>query len=122
MKAHARPSTSAEYLGAMLGRAWRRWLQQERYSVSWLVSKGLSATVAKILPWVLTLVALGVLLHIASWLALLLLFGVATVWVAKNPECDDDEQRQPEWRNGVSGFGLYNSDGYRVDPHNLDDE
>ncbi|MBN0401372.1 DUF3742 family protein, partial [Pseudomonas aeruginosa] len=71
--------------------------------------------------WVVKLVALGVLLYTASWLALLLVAAVVAAWVARNAGLDDDPT-EPEWRNGPAGFGLYTYDGFRIDPHIEDDE
>ncbi len=121
MKAHTQSSSTAGQAGAAIGRAWRRWLRQEHRVIGWLVSKGLSATVARPLLCMMILAILGLLLHMVSWLALLLAFAVVVAWIAGDAD-SDVEDHQPEWRNGISGFGLYNEDGYRVDPHNFDDE
>src|SRR5258708_1784776 len=121
MKANTEYNSTAERTGAVIGRAWRRWLRQEHRLIGWLVSKGLPATTAKTLLWIVTLAALAVLLYVALWLTLLLAFAFSVACAARNADWDE-EDHQPEWRNGVSGFGLYTTDGYRIDPHNSDDD
>ena len=121
MNGHTQSSSTAEHAGAVIGRAWRRWQRQEHRLICWLVCKGVPATTAKTLLWIVKLAILGLLLYAASWVTMLLAFAVAAAWVARNAGGAGDSH-QPEWRNGISGFGLYNQDGYRVDPHNFDDE
>src|SRR3546814_20270951 len=75
-------------------------------------------SVATILRWTFNLVALGVLLYAAFWLALLLVFAIAAAWAANN--ADGNDESETEWRNGPAGFGLYTSDGFRMDPHVYD--
>jgi hypothetical protein len=96
MKAHMQSSSTAEHAGAVIGRAWLRWLRQEHRLIGWLVSKGLPATAAKTLLWIVKLLGLAVLLYAALWLALLILFVVGT-WVARNANVDDEAA---EWAIG----------------------
>ena len=113
---------TAERLGRTLGRGWRAYVRGERRASSWLVSKGGAAAGATALVWVVKLVALGVLLYTTFWLAVLLLLGVAAAWMAGNSARDDDRwAQQDELRNGEAGFGLYSSNGQRLDPHDPND-
>ena len=113
---------TAERLGRTLGRGWRAYVRGERRVSSWLVSKGMPAAGATALVWVVKLVALGVLLYTTFWLAVLLLLGVAAVWMAGNSARDEDRwTQQDELRNGEAGFGLYSSNGQRLDPHDPND-
>ena len=113
------PQTSfAERLGQMLGRMWRACLRQERKGNGWLVAQGLPVGVAKAVLLVIKLVALGALLYVAFWLALLLVFAAVVAWVAGGKSSDEDE---PEWRMGLSGYGLYRGDT-RIDPGSPDDD
>ncbi len=73
-----------------------------------------------VLLWTAKLAVLGLLLYVAFWLAMLLVFAVVAAWVARN--LGPDETPEPEWRNGPAGFGLYTYDGYRIDPHVSDDD
>ncbi|WP_285643799.1 DUF3742 family protein [Pseudomonas sp. NBRC 100443] len=109
----------AERRGQTLGRVCRGYVRQERKVNGWLVGQGVSAGGATVLLWGVKLVVLGVLLYGAFWLAMLLLFAVTAVWTARNV---DWEEEQPQWRNGVFGFGLYHPDGSRIDPYDPDDE
>src|SRR5216683_6933688 len=90
MKAHMPSSRTAEHAGAVIGRAWRKWLRQEHRLIGWLISQGLSATAAKALLWIVKLVAFGVLLYEAFWLALLVVFAVAAAGVARYAGEKDD--------------------------------
>src|SRR3546814_340342 len=112
--------SKAERVGRWLARGWRGYVRGERWLSGWLVAQGVSASVATILRWTFNLVALGVLLYAAFWLALLLVFAIAAAWAANN--ADGNDESETEWRNGPAGFGLYTSDGFRIDPHVYDDD
>lgn len=111
--------SKAERVGRWLARGWRGYVHGEQWLSGWLVAQGVSASVATILRWTINLVALGVLLYAAFWLALLLVFAVIASWAINNTSSDDDEVT--EWRVGLSGYGLYRGDT-RVDPGHPDDE
>lgn len=106
----------AERLGRSFGRGWRAYARGERRVSIWLSSKGVPATGATALLWVVKLAVLGALLYFAFWLALLL---VGLLFVARGFGKGDDDFSLPreELRHGEAGFGLYSSDGYRLDPH-----
>jgi fatty acid desaturase len=106
--------STAERLGRSLGRGWRASARGERRVSNWLVSKGLPVVWAAALLWVVKLAVLGALLYVAFWLALLLVFGMAAAWVARNTPPEDDEEKL-EWRVGHSGFGLYDKNEWRRD-------
>lgn len=108
----------AERLGQALGRMWRAYMRQERKVNGWLVAQGLPVGVARALLLAIKLLALGVLLYVAFWLALLLVFALVAASVASRKSSDEEE---PEWRMGLSGYGLYRGDT-RIDPGNPDDD
>ncbi|ABI58360.1 conserved hypothetical protein [Nitrosomonas eutropha C91] len=109
----------ARRLGRAVSRS-ARWLQRrEHQAISWLVAKGLPATVAAALLWIVKLAVAAGLLYTAFWLAMLLMFAVIASWAINNTSSDDDELA--EWRVGLSGYGLYRGDT-RVDPGQPDDE
>ncbi|MBN0350450.1 DUF3742 family protein, partial [Pseudomonas aeruginosa] len=83
MNTTTRISTS-ERLGRTVGRGWRTYVRGERRLSNWLASKGVPVVGAAMGLWVVKLVALGVLLYTASWLALLLVAAVVAAWVARN--------------------------------------
>ena len=64
---------------------------------------------------------LGALLYSAFWLALLLAFAVTAAWLVQHDD-PDQEEPQPEWREGPNGFGLYDKSDWRIDPHVTDDD
>ncbi|CAP41421.1 MULTISPECIES: DUF3742 family protein [Alcaligenaceae] len=109
---------TAERLGRTFGRGWRAYARGERWASNWLVSKGVPAAGATVLVWAVKLAVLGVLLYVASWLALLVVF---LVFVAHGYDTDDLATPEPEWRDGHLGFGLYTVDEHRIDPHDPND-
>lgn len=109
------PRTSmAERAGRTLGRAWRGLVRQEARAVRWAAGKGMSVQVAKTLLWAVKLAALGILLFVAFWLALLLAFAAVAAWLAQHHD-EGREDKQPEWRDGHSGVGWYDKDNFRTD-------
>jgi len=118
MKATSR-NTNAERAGRWLGRAWRGLARQEARAVQWLAGKGLPAGVTRLLLGIVKLSILVLLLYSAFWLALLLLLGVAAAWVARTSDGEGDDKS--EWRQGHSGFGLYDKNEWRRDMGDPDD-
>lgn len=110
---------TAQRLGRSLGRGCRAYLRGERRLSAWLVLQGMSGRMAQVLLWTVKLGVLGVLLYFAVWLAALLALVVAAAQGDWGAEQDPPE---PEWREGPVGFGLYTYDGYRIDPHDFEDE
>src|SRR3546814_8388510 len=81
---------TAERLGRALGRGWRAYARGERRASSWLVSKGVPVVGAVVFVWVVKLAALGALLYVAFWFALVLLGVVVAGW-AMNQHHPDEE-------------------------------
>lgn len=119
MKAHP-PVGKAQRAGAACGRAWQGWLRQEKRLIAWGVTQGVPAALGQTLLWVVKLLLIGALFFLAFWVVLLVLFATVAAWAAKNQ--DYEEKQEPEWREGFSGYGLYNQDGDRIDPGGIDDE
>ena len=84
-----------------------------------LVANSWAPGVAKAVLLVVKLAALGTLLYIAFWFALLLLFAIAAAWTALNT--DWEEEQNTEWKTGAAGFGLYRGD-VRIDIGDPDEE
>lgn len=116
----AAQTTFAERMGQALGRAWHSCVRLDRRAHGWLLVQGWAPGAAKATLLVVKLVALGVLLYTAFWLALLFVFAIGAAWTARNT--DWNQTPEPEWKNGPAGFGLYTYDGYRIDPHVSDDD
>jgi len=108
-------------LGRGAGRAWRGYLRREQRVAGWLVTRGVPAGAATAVLWIVKLAVLGVLLYSAFWLALLLAFAVIAAWLVQH-DAPDQEEPQPEWREGPNGFGLYDKSDWRIDPHVTDDD
>lgn len=109
-------SSTAERFGRWLGRGWQGYRRRERRVVVRLASFGAPTGIATALVWIVKLAVLGVLLYTAFWLALLL---VCLLFVARGfgKSCEDISSPCDELRHGEAGFGLYSSDGHRLDPH-----
>ena len=86
----------AERTGLMLGRMWRGYVRQERKVSGWIVVQGVPAGGATAWLWIVKLVALGVLIYVAFWLAILLAFAVAVLWAVRGSDLDGAE----EWAVG----------------------
>ena len=93
----AAQNTFAERLGRMLGRAWRGCAHLDRRAQGWLLVRGWAPGAAKVTLLVAKLVAFGLLLYAAFWLALLVAFAVAAAWVARN---SGHEETSEEWAIG----------------------
>ena len=100
-------------LGRGAARAWRGYLRREQRVAGWLVTRGVPAGAATAVLWIVKLAVLGMLLYSVSWLVLLLAFAVVAAWLARN--ADEDDEKQPELRDGHSGVGLYDKDDWRID-------
>jgi hypothetical protein len=121
MKRTAPNSNSfAERAGRTLGRMWRGFLRRERSACGWLVSQGLPPGIARALLLMLRLAVLGVALYVAFWLAIAGICIAIAVWNGRNAEWY--RMPEPEWREGLAGYGLYTYDEFRIDPHDPQDE
>jgi len=110
--------STAERFGRWLGQGWRGYVRGERQVSGWLVSRGISVAVAITLMWAVKLAVLGMLLYVAFWIALLVVFAVVAAWTARNADWDEPE---PEWRNDLAGYGLYQGN-VRIDVGNPDED
>ena len=108
-------------LGRWAARAWRGYLRREQRVAGWLVTRGVPAGAATAVLWIVKLAVLGMLLYTVSWLVLLLAFAVTAAWLVQHDD-PDQEEPQPEWREGPNGFGLYDKSDWRIDPHVTDDD
>ena len=109
-------------LGRGAGRAWRGYLRREQRVAGWLVTRGVPASAATAVLWVVKLAVLGVLLYTAFWLALLLAFAAIAAWMVRNADADESsDDDEPQWRNGLDGYGLYRGE-VRIDGGSADDE
>ncbi|QQC64337.1 DUF3742 family protein [Paraburkholderia ginsengisoli] len=120
MAADRHHSGIAYRVGHWLGHAWRWFVVREQHAVDSLIRIGVPKTAAWVILWIVKLALLGVLLYGAFWLAILLAFAIAAAWIARNNDWSKDPE--PEWRHGPTGYGLYASNGYRIDPHDPEDE
>ncbi len=110
--------SNAERFGRWAGGMRRGFVLRERQFADWLMARGLSAGMATALLWVVKLLVLGVLLYIAFWFALLVVFVLLVVrGLAQNTQDEDLSAQKDEMRHGEAGYGLYSYSGQRIDPH-----
>ncbi|UVH51836.1 DUF3742 family protein [Pseudomonas sp. CBSPBW29] len=109
----------ADRLGRSIGRGWCAFRRGELRLSNCLASKGVPVAGVTLVFWVVKLSLLGLLLYFAFCLAALLLLAV--LWLAGTSPVDDRFTQQDELRNGEAGFGLYSSNGQRIDPHDPND-
>lgn len=93
MVTNAHTERWAHRAGCKVGRVWRGVVHQEQRAVLWFVRRGWPAGLAKVVLWAFKLIVLGVLLYVAFWLALVLVFLTIVVWVARA----DTSGKQEEW-------------------------
>lgn len=98
MATHARNKGWAYRLGGCMGCACRGYAWFEKKAAHRLVVQGAPEGVAWTLLWFARLAVLGVLLYVAFWLALLLLFAVAVAWSA-GQGADTEEDKWPSTRH-----------------------
>lgn len=86
------------------------------------MTRGVPASAATAVLWIVKLAVLGVLLYSAFWLALLLAFAGIAAWMVRNVDADESsDDDEPQWRNGLDGYGLYRGE-VRIDGGSADDE
>ena len=118
---------TAERIGQLLGRLWLRLIQREIVLARRLTKAGMSGPAAHATVWIVTLVALVLVIHHFSnavfgvVIALLILFCIASFSNGReNVIVTEDEE--PKLRQGMLGFGLYDRHDMRVDPYDPDDQ
>ena len=104
----------AERTGGALGRLWKKYVRLDRKWCDWLIARRLSAGWAKPVLWIVKLVVLGVLFYAVFWVALVIVIAMAVAWLAQNVDTGHEIDK-PEWREGHSGFGLYDKSEWRHD-------
>lgn len=99
------------------------WVLRKQLSiVSWLVSKGWSRGVAKLMVKALNIFILTLILLIMlpGWMALVGLFGAICLIAGIKI---DSPTKNEEWREGIDGYGLYdNHFDMRIDGGHANDD
>lgn len=115
----------AETAGRWLGTVCRRLARQEGRLREWLVARGMSGESAAAVIWALSLMLAAFIAYFSVLLALVLLgLAGALLLIAASggsrAVITPIHEEELEWRDGLLGFGAYNKDGVRVDPHDPD--
>lgn len=112
--------TKAMQFGRWLGRRWRGYLRCEARALLWLQYRGVPIKVSRILGWILKAVVLISLLCVAFWITLIVVVATVGAYAVLNSASSTFDE-STEWRDGLSGFGLYDRGGTRIDPHDPDE-
>lgn len=119
----AAQTTFAERVGRALGRVWRSCARLDREANGWLLAQGLAPGVAKAALLVAKLVAFGLLLYAAFWLALLVAFAGAAAWAARGSAYDEYEEWEIVDQADHKRSVFYDPINYNDDPDpRFDDE
>lgn len=92
----AAQTTFAERVGRTLGRLWRGCVRLDRRATIRLVAQGWAHGAARAVLLIIKVVAFGVLVYAAAWLALLIALVVVASRTARNSASDEVE----EWAIG----------------------
>ena len=111
--------SSAERAGRNVGRAWHRLMRLQHGCRSALTQLGLPIVAAKLVIAAVWILIGAVLLHYGVGVAVVAALVLVLVLAGIN-NVPNSVERENKWRMGYMGFGLYNSDGFRVDPHDPD--
>jgi len=104
---------TAERFGRWLGRGWRGYVRGERRVSAVLVAKGVPVAVAGVLVWAVKLAVFGMLLYLAFWVALLILFMVGVTWTAAA-----NTQEEEKWWPFTDLTELRKKSGYDPNMYN----
>jgi hypothetical protein len=107
---------SSERFGRHIGQGWRRMLRLQNRLLDALARAGLPPVAAWLVVAALWAFILGCLIHYGFRVAIVaaLFMLLSSLDGARVPNSVD---REWEWRRGPLGFGVYDADGYRLDPH-----
>ncbi|MGR4868189.1 DUF3742 family protein [Variovorax sp. LARHSF232] len=110
--------STAERLCRWLGGMWRGGARLDRKATDWLLTRGLTPGVTKILLLAVKLAVLGVLLYTAFWLTLLLVFVMAAARMTARDDTEIESDflgRRAEERDHREGI-FYHPASYSDDP------
>ncbi|WP_285374239.1 DUF3742 family protein [Pseudomonas sp. lyk4-TYG-107] len=109
-------TSKASRLGEYLGRCWKGYLRNLAKLSGLLIRVGVPSVIAKICTLLLQTVAVISLLYIGFWTAVIFI-----VVLIGSIRYSSTENEPPNWRDGPSGFGLYDRAGTRLDPYDPDE-
>lgn len=116
----SKPEDRAQRLGSTLARLWRAFRNLEFRFGGWLASMGCPSLCITATRWALRagviVLAFYQFAYVAVGLVALLLvgsFGGKAILLPEPPKED-------EWRMGWAGFGMYDANDCRIDPHDPD--
>jgi hypothetical protein len=110
----------AQRAGRWLGHICRHLLRCEKQLAAWLVNVGVTVGASKFLIWLVRFAVVAAIMSLSLVFALFLAVLVLAARVLANADPSIDRD-QPEWRDGLLGFGLYDRKGFRIDPHDSGD-
>jgi type VI protein secretion system component VasF len=114
--AHGHQTSKAERAGRRLGRLWRGLAHQESRLACALVARGIARPVVMTTVWTIKVAALACLIYLVMWLGLAVVLVMAVAHVVGRVPVPKGYEA-PVLRDGLMGYGFYDADGLRVDPH-----
>ncbi|WP_055136586.1 DUF3742 family protein [Pseudomonas corrugata] len=113
-------ATRAEKLGEYAGRCWRSYLRVLDRLSGGLQRAGAPYALSRMIAWGLQALVLFVLLYVAFWITIIFIV-VALGSSGLLDRSSGVGGLGAEWRDGPSGFGIYDQAGVRIDPHDPDE-
>ncbi|MFQ6591096.1 MULTISPECIES: DUF3742 family protein [Pseudomonas] len=112
----------ARRVGYGFGRILRAYTRKEASAINWLLVRGASRSLTKVMLWVVKLLLLGVLMCLALWVALpYLVLVLASALQRRGLIFPEKASGGDGWRHGASGYGDYSGD-QRVDASRFDED
>lgn len=116
-------NTSAlQAIAKCLGKPLAWVLRKQIRLIEWLASKGLPLKAAK---WLIIVIDLFILVNILLFILphwVVVIAGFFYIFAYLGVDIDLPPPKEPEWRNGSDGYGLYNDIGWRLDGSSEDEE
>ncbi|WP_460322782.1 DUF3742 family protein [Pseudomonas ogarae] len=114
-----RPSR-AERLGERFGQCWKCYSHVLNKISHRLQRWGIPSALSRMAVWVMQGAAIAGLLYVAFWITLIAIIAslAASGFFSLATRANDFSA---DWRDGPSGFGLYDQTGVRIDPYDPDE-
>lgn len=103
--------------GSWLGRGWLKARRREKQLAAWLAGNGIPVGIANALFWIVKLALIAAALYFFLAVALVIVALWVLISILGHAELSTSDENKTDWRNGIYGFGLYDSKGFRIDPY-----
>lgn len=110
----------AKRLGEYVGRCWKCYSRALDKISHRLQQAGVPFALSRMAVWIMQVVAITGLLYVAFWITLIVIIASLGVSGFFSPPTRTNHF-SADWRDGPSGFGLYDQTGARIDPYDPDE-